>query len=231
MSAIVDPVSDVLGLMLSGPLPLISAVEEGLPLTSLDRVVGSVAPSDHKFAFRIVPRATLARRRKSFATAKERAGGRRSAEEGTRLTRLASVWAMALDVWGSGDAARQFLFEAHPLLHGRRRNILINDAHPEARRITHGPRQPIRWGRRLFHRTAAPPAPIPASGDEHGIGVGPPSADGAEGKANLLPTPVPIRRGWSARVRCRVAVSLDTMRAAPYHPRLPSVPEQSPFSP
>jgi putative toxin-antitoxin system antitoxin component (TIGR02293 family) len=27
---------------------------------------------------------------------------------------------MAVEVWGSGDAARQFMFEAHPLLHGRR---------------------------------------------------------------------------------------------------------------
>jgi putative toxin-antitoxin system antitoxin component (TIGR02293 family) len=36
------------------------------------------------------------------------------------LARLASVWTMALDVWGVEDAARRFMFEAHPLLHGRR---------------------------------------------------------------------------------------------------------------
>lgn len=97
-----------------------SAVENGLPLTSLDRVVHSVAPSDSKFCFRIIPRATLARRRKAWAAAGDRAEGRLSAEEGTRLTRLAGVWAMALDVWGGEDAARRFMFEAHPLLHGRR---------------------------------------------------------------------------------------------------------------
>lgn len=120
MVAITDPVSVVLGIRASGPLPLMSAVEKGLPLTSLDRVVHSVAPSDNKFAFRIIARATLARRRKALATAKDRADGRLSAEEGTRLARLASVWAMALDVWGGGEAARRFMFDAHPLLHGRR---------------------------------------------------------------------------------------------------------------
>jgi putative toxin-antitoxin system antitoxin component (TIGR02293 family) len=120
VDAIADPVSEVLGIRASGPLPLMSAVEKGLPLASLDRVVHSVAPSDSKFAFRIIPRATLARRRKALATAKGRAGGRLSPEEGTRLARLAGVWAMALEVWGTGEAARQFMFEAHPLLHGRR---------------------------------------------------------------------------------------------------------------
>jgi putative toxin-antitoxin system antitoxin component (TIGR02293 family) len=126
MTAVSDPVSDVLGIGASGPLPLISAVEAGLPLASLDRVARTVAPSDRQFAFRIIPRATLARRRKAFAiagdqaTVKDRGEGRLSAEEGTRLARLASVWAMALDVWGGEEAARRFMFEAHPLLHGRR---------------------------------------------------------------------------------------------------------------
>jgi putative toxin-antitoxin system antitoxin component (TIGR02293 family) len=115
-----DPVSEVLGIRISGPLPLMAAVAQGLPLTALDRVVRCVAPADNGFAFRIIPRATLARRRRSFAAARDRADGRLSAEEGTRLARLASVWAMALDVWGDAEAARRFLFEPHPLLHDRR---------------------------------------------------------------------------------------------------------------
>jgi putative toxin-antitoxin system antitoxin component (TIGR02293 family) len=115
-----DPVSEVLGLRVSGPLPLISAVERGLRLMALDRVVRSVAPSDNKFAFRIIPRATLARRRKALASAMDREESRLSADEGTRLVRLAGVWAMALDVWGGEDEARRFMFEAHPLLHGSR---------------------------------------------------------------------------------------------------------------
>jgi putative toxin-antitoxin system antitoxin component (TIGR02293 family) len=120
MLAYADPVSEVLGIPATGPLLLMSAVEKGLPLASLDRVVHSVAPADNKFAFRIIARATLARRRKAFAAAKDRADGRLSAEEGTRLARLAGVWAMALDVWGDEDGARRFMFEAHPLLQGRR---------------------------------------------------------------------------------------------------------------
>ena len=120
MGVMVDPVSAVLGIRASGTFPLMSAVEKGLSLRSLDRVVHSVAPSDSKFAFRIIPRATLARRRKVWAAAKDRPEGRLSAEEGTRLARLASVWAMALEVWGNEAAARRFMFEAHGLLHGRR---------------------------------------------------------------------------------------------------------------
>jgi putative toxin-antitoxin system antitoxin component (TIGR02293 family) len=115
MTAMADPVSEVLGIMVSGPLPLMAAVEHGLPLTALDGVVRSVAPSDSGFAFRIIPRATLARRRRSFAAARDRADGRLSTEEGTRLARLASVRAMGLDVWGEAEAARRFLFEPRPL--------------------------------------------------------------------------------------------------------------------
>jgi putative toxin-antitoxin system antitoxin component (TIGR02293 family) len=120
VAAVADPVSEVLGIGASSPLVLMSAIDKGLPLASLDRVVHSVAPLDDKFAFRIVARATLARRRKALATAKDRVDGRLSAEEGTRLVRLAVVWTMALDVWGGEEAARRFMFEPHPLLHGRR---------------------------------------------------------------------------------------------------------------
>ena len=54
VSAIADPIA---GIRASGPLPLMSAVAQGLPLSSLDRVVRSVAPSDTKFSHRISPRA------------------------------------------------------------------------------------------------------------------------------------------------------------------------------
>ena len=67
----------------------------------------------------------MSRRRKACAAANPDDGKRRdesrlSAEEGTRLARLASIWTMALDVWGSEEDARRFLFEGHMLLHGRR---------------------------------------------------------------------------------------------------------------
>ena len=44
-------------------LGIMSDVEKGLPLSALDRVVQVVAPDDSGFAYRLVPRATLARRR------------------------------------------------------------------------------------------------------------------------------------------------------------------------
>ncbi len=120
MSAAADAISQVLGISASDPFTLMSAVERGLPLTALDRVVHSVAPTDNKFAFRIIARATLARRRKAWASTKDKVEGRLSAEEGTRLARLAGVWAMAIEVWGNQEDARRFMFDAHPLLHGRR---------------------------------------------------------------------------------------------------------------
>jgi putative toxin-antitoxin system antitoxin component (TIGR02293 family) len=120
MLAMGDQVSAVLGIKASDPFSLMAAVERGLPLTALDRVVHAVAPADNKFAFRIVTRSTLARRRKTWATTKHDVASRLSAEEGTRLARLANVWAMAVTVWGDEDAARQFMFEPHQLLQGRR---------------------------------------------------------------------------------------------------------------
>ncbi len=119
MTSIAESVADILEIGEYGLFPLMSAVERGLPLSALDRVMHSVAPTDTSFAFNIVPRATLARRRKALA-AKDREKGRLSAEESTRLARLAEVWAMALDVWGGEKAARRFMFEEHQLLHGRR---------------------------------------------------------------------------------------------------------------
>ncbi len=115
-----DVVSEVLGVQSSSPMVLMSAVEHGLPLASLDRVVDSVAPSDSTLAYRVVARATLARRRKAFADLDDPPESRLSAEEGARLARLASVWAMALDVWGGAEAARRFLYEPHPMLENRR---------------------------------------------------------------------------------------------------------------
>ena len=96
-------------------LDLANEVAKGLPVTALDHVVRSVAPQDRGFAFRVVPRATLARRRAAGAKV-----ARLSADEGATVARLAEVWAFARDVWKSDEAARGFLFRPHPLLEGRR---------------------------------------------------------------------------------------------------------------
>jgi putative toxin-antitoxin system antitoxin component (TIGR02293 family) len=115
--------SDVLGLRVKGPLvptSLMSEVEKGLPLTALDRVAKAVAPGDAGFATRMVARATLARRRKALATAHDAPASRLSAEESARVARLAEVWALAREVWGSDETARAFLFRPHPMLENRR---------------------------------------------------------------------------------------------------------------
>ena len=120
-------VADVLGFRpeagMMSMLALATAIEQGLPLASLDRVADSVAPGDGGFAFRLVPRATLARRRRGHPggdpTAAIPAEARLTAEEGARVARLAAVWASALDVWGTPEAAREFLFHGHAMLDGR----------------------------------------------------------------------------------------------------------------
>ncbi|MFZ4408947.1 MAG: antitoxin Xre/MbcA/ParS toxin-binding domain-containing protein [Paracraurococcus sp.] len=115
--------SQVLGLRLGGarpPTALMTEVEKGFPLTALDRVAHAVAPDDAAFPFRMVARATLARRRKAEAMEVGAAGGRLSAEESARVARLAEVWALACEVWGGEAAARAFLFRPHMLLDGRR---------------------------------------------------------------------------------------------------------------
>lgn len=118
-----ETVSEVLGLRVERPLQpaaLMHEVERGLPLTALDRVARAVAPGDAGFAFRMVPRATLARRRKVLAEARDAAAARLSVEESARVARLAAVWALAREVWGGEEEARAFLFRPHPMLEGRR---------------------------------------------------------------------------------------------------------------
>ncbi len=58
----------------------------------------------------------MARRRAATGTKAKRL----SPDEGAKVARLAEVWAFAQDVWKSDEAAREFLFRPHPLLHGRR---------------------------------------------------------------------------------------------------------------
>lgn len=90
---------------------VIQRVQVGLPLTAVTRLEKFVAPEDATFKYRIIPRATWARRRKSR---------RLSAKEGAVVARLAEVSAMAKTVWGSEEAARDFLWRPHPLLEGRK---------------------------------------------------------------------------------------------------------------
>lgn len=91
-------------------LALVDRIEEGLPVAALTAIGEAFAPHDKSFIFRIVPRATFARRRATH---------RLRPDEGERLVRLARVWQLARDVWKDDEAARAFLRRPHPLLGGR----------------------------------------------------------------------------------------------------------------
>jgi putative toxin-antitoxin system antitoxin component (TIGR02293 family) len=93
------------------PVTLIGRIEHGLPVKTVDRIAHLLAPDDAQFKYRLVPKATLDRRK---------ATNRLSAEEGARLARLAKVWSVARDVWGADEEARDFLFRPHPMAEDRR---------------------------------------------------------------------------------------------------------------
>ncbi len=91
-------------------LRLVDAIVEGLAVSALDDVARAVAPDDAGFKFRISPRATLERRRRS---------GRLSSEESDRLARVAAVWSLARQVFEAPETARRFLAAPHAMLEGR----------------------------------------------------------------------------------------------------------------
>jgi len=93
-------------------LALAYSIEDGLPVAALDRLAAAVAPDDSRFKFRLIPKATLDRRRKS-------ASGRLTSEEGDRLARLAKVFSFALEIYKSSDKAREFMTRPHPMLDGK----------------------------------------------------------------------------------------------------------------
>lgn len=93
-------------------LALAYSIQSGLPVTALDRLAGVVAPDDAGFKFRLIPKATLERRRKSPSK-------RLTSEEGDRLARLAKVFSFALDIYGESEKARAFLTRPHPMLDGK----------------------------------------------------------------------------------------------------------------
>jgi putative toxin-antitoxin system antitoxin component (TIGR02293 family) len=84
------------------------SILDGLPVTALDRLAEAVAPEDARFKFRLIPKATLERRRKSTK--------RLTIEEGDRLARLAKVFAIGLDIYGDPTKVRKFLQRPHMML-------------------------------------------------------------------------------------------------------------------
>jgi putative toxin-antitoxin system antitoxin component (TIGR02293 family) len=94
----------------SPTIEMIDEVAEGLPFNAADELASALAPHDQTFKYRLVPKATYARRK---------AAHRLSAQESERLVRLARIWKLARDVWKNDDKARRFLTTPHMLLDGR----------------------------------------------------------------------------------------------------------------
>ena len=94
------------------PDQIMNKIREGLPVASLYRVSGQIAPGDNQFVFRIVPKASLARRKTKHKPL--------SSEQSDRLARLVSVWSIAHAIWRDADQVREFLRRPHLMLGDRR---------------------------------------------------------------------------------------------------------------
>jgi putative toxin-antitoxin system antitoxin component (TIGR02293 family) len=96
---------------LASDLEYLGLVARGFPVKALDRLADEVAPGDVKFKYRIVPKASYARAKMSR---------RLTAPQSVIVSRIASVWAQAVRIWKSDEAARSFLGRPHPVLANRR---------------------------------------------------------------------------------------------------------------
>lgn len=105
-------ISEVLGLPGGhSDLDWAMLLSEGLPTSSFERLCAAIAPEDKAFAYKLVPRSTLIRRRRE---------SRLTPEESERVQRIAEIWAFAVEVFGDEAKARRFLMRGHPLLRGER---------------------------------------------------------------------------------------------------------------
>lgn len=107
-------IAEVLGIrpVPVSPMDMVRRIEEGLPTATVERVANRLAPADVTFRNQIVPKATLARRKKTRHPL--------SREESARVARIAAIWARACGIWKDEAKAREFLLRPHPMLEGRR---------------------------------------------------------------------------------------------------------------
>lgn len=111
MSVQTSTIEILLGVKAGGTdtrLALANSIEAGLPVSALDRLAKAVAPEDTRFKFRLIPKATLERRRRSTK--------RLTTEEGDRLARIARVYTVALDIYRDPAKVRDFLRRPHMML-------------------------------------------------------------------------------------------------------------------
>src|ERR1051325_3678329 len=87
-------------------------IDKGLPVKCLDVIANTICPSDNNFKYRIVPKATVARRKLRQK--------KLSPAQSVIVARLAAIWELALRIWKTPEQTRGFLYRSHPLLEGRR---------------------------------------------------------------------------------------------------------------
>ncbi len=111
---VLHDLATTLGVAQNAPsvLALAARIHRGLPVATLDRLCSLVAPSDNAFKFRIVPKATLSRRKRQVPRLLNKT-------ESNVVARVAGVWAVATRVLGGDEQARAFLGGPHPLLENR----------------------------------------------------------------------------------------------------------------
>ena len=110
MSAALELLDPPIGKL--SPLALAEQVERGLPISAFDRLVDAVAPNDPGFANKLVPRATLARRR-------SQPDARLTCEESARVLRVGEIWEFAMTIWKDASSVRRWLFQPHMMLDDR----------------------------------------------------------------------------------------------------------------
>jgi putative toxin-antitoxin system antitoxin component (TIGR02293 family) len=96
-----------------GLTDLRSEIQKGLRVAALHKTVEHIFrdPAERRrFLYRVIPEGSYKRRVKM---------GQLTREESERVVRLANVIALAEDVWGDADDARQFLLTPHPELEDR----------------------------------------------------------------------------------------------------------------
>jgi putative toxin-antitoxin system antitoxin component (TIGR02293 family) len=89
-------------------LALAYSIQAGLPVSALDHLAEAVAPDDTRFKFRLIPKATLERRRRSHKPL--------TTDEGDRLARIAKVFSIGLDIYRDPVKLREFLGRPHMML-------------------------------------------------------------------------------------------------------------------
>ena len=103
-----------------------------LTTADLDDLARRLAPDDRSFRYRVVSKASYARRK---AAANGSGVGLLSAAESERVERIAFLWRFAMELWKDETDARRFLFAPHMLMDYQKPIDLALASESGARRV------------------------------------------------------------------------------------------------